>query len=248
MQTFEKLKSIKTFSCFLIDSLLNIQLYDCRDASDVSYGSAVYVITGDVLGRKNSHLVCAQFRNAPKENCSTAHCGIANLVLLMTRVEKPLTITSHKNSFGRFLHWLRKVSKLNKKYVPIREAKVQELTYSMIWRSIRSGLNTVYAISRGTLPIYLVYLLTIHQTCFKEECRLEDKFHHPHLSTFCLQLSFFGFSTNAHLFQCSTWYRQRSQYQTLLIVLIPVDERLDLVDSAINKSIWFCSLNVNAQK
>ena len=250
LRTFEKLKIIETFSYFLIDSPLNIQLYDCRDASDVSYGAALYVITRDVLGRRNSDLVCAESRNAPTENCSTPHCSIAQLI---TRAGKPLTITSHRGFFrmfsSSFLHRLREVSTLNKTCVANRKAKVQELTAAMIWRSTRTELNTADTFSRGILPMDFVDCLqwwqeydfvlhhetqlliaTIHQTCFKEEFRRMSAERSTPPSSFVKILSLFSVSQLMLIrFGDRLDIEQRSKDQTHLIVLIHVDERLELV-------------------
>lgn len=153
----DDLKDIEISRHFCFNSPKAIQLHGFCDSSDKGFGAAVYIISSDARGHRQSHLVCAKSRVSPTVYRSTARlelCGAVLLANLMKHVEEALSISISKrwSDSAIVLHWIKKSPTQLQTFVANRVNEIQELTVGMTWHHIRTHKNPADLISRGLLP------------------------------------------------------------------------------------------------
>ena len=140
----------------LIDNHQIVQLHGFCDASNIGYGTCIYVRSTDKLGNVTVRLLCAKSRVAPLKMITIPRlelCGAVLLAQLYQEIRDILDFTITKVVFWCdstiVLHWLDTPSHLLKTYVANRVGSIQEITNLHEWRHVRTADNPADAISRG---------------------------------------------------------------------------------------------------
>lgn len=163
---YEQLKEIEKieFSRRVIcsESHASIQLHAFSDASQVAYGTCVYVRSIDKDNNISVALLCAKSRVAPIKQITLPRlelCAAELMAKLVDKLQRALNIPTLQIFYWTdstiVLSWLSEPSSNWETFVGNRVALIQDLTDINSWHHIDTKQNPADLVSRGALPTKL---------------------------------------------------------------------------------------------
>jgi len=138
------------------------ELHGFCDASEVGYGSCVY-LRSIYNGQCCTQLIGSKSRVAPLTRISIPRlelCGALLLANLMEKISNAIDLTIASTYLWTdsmiVLHWLNRSSHIFKTFVANRISEIQQLTKIADWYHVSSNDNPADYLSRGLLPHELV--------------------------------------------------------------------------------------------
>jgi hypothetical protein len=142
---------------------IRLELHAFSDASEVAYGTCIYIRTFLEDGSILVNLLCAKSRVAPIKRITIPRlelCGALLSARLVSKVKSSLNIKFdkiiHWCDSEIVLHWIKMQSSNLKVFVGHRVAEIQEISDINNWFYVNTADNPADLISRGLLPSKLV--------------------------------------------------------------------------------------------
>ena len=143
----------------LIANHVSVELHGFCDASIEAYGAVIYAHSFDQTGHKQTSIICAKSRVAPKNQKTLARlelCGATLLAKLITRTRAIFSATIQDVTLWSdstiVLNWIAITPSQLSTFVGNRVAVIQDLTHQLTWKHIRGIDNPADVISRGLAP------------------------------------------------------------------------------------------------
>nr|CAI5840531.1 unnamed protein product [Callosobruchus analis] len=140
----------------LLSNYVSCQIHAFSDASQVAYGTCIYIRTTDESDNTACLLLCAKSRVAPLKSISIPRLELCAALLssrLVAKIIRGLKINPNAvflwTDSSIVLAWLNRESSELKTFVSNRVSEMQQLTSSYQWRHVRSEDNPADLISRG---------------------------------------------------------------------------------------------------
>lgn len=146
--------------CIMIDNPIKCELHGFGDASEVGYGSCVYVRSENQQGQVQVSLITSKSRVAPLKgrqslarlelNAATLNAKLTNRItnILSTPINRTILWSDSMIA----LHWLNNLPSEYETYVANRISAAQEFSVNAQWRHIPGKDNPADIISRGRNP------------------------------------------------------------------------------------------------
>lgn len=155
-QQISDIKSIHIPRHVLVKNPVNIQIHAFCDASETSYGCAIYLRSVDQNGEIKCSLLCAKSRVAPLKTVTIPRLELLGALLLSRLIAKCVKFLDIKlDSIYLYtdsqivLQWLSCEPKTWQNFVANRVSEIQTLTNVENWHYINSAQNPADIISRG---------------------------------------------------------------------------------------------------
>lgn len=160
LDTLNEIKIKRKITC---DQPKALYLHGFSDASEASYGACVYVVSRNLQGRCESHLLCAKSKVAPLKSVTIPRLELCAALILSRLISNVLNSLQLKfehiycwSDSTIVLGWIRTSPSLLKPFVNSRVAEIQSLTNSFEWRHVPTKENPADLVSRGLRPKQIV--------------------------------------------------------------------------------------------
>nr|CAI5843366.1 unnamed protein product [Callosobruchus analis] len=156
LSELSKLNNVSIPRHVLLSNYVSCQIHAFSDASQVAYGTCIYIRTTDESDNTACLLLCAKSRVAPLKSISIPRLELCAALLssrLVAKIIRGLKINPNAvflwTDSSIVLAWLNRESSELKTFVSNRVSEMQQLTSSYQWRHVRSEDNPADLISRG---------------------------------------------------------------------------------------------------
>ncbi|GFW86943.1 integrase catalytic domain-containing protein [Trichonephila clavipes] len=159
IDSLEAVNNIAIDRCIVIHRAESIELHAFSDASEIAYGSSIYLKSISALGEVKVCLVTSKSRVSPLKQISIPRlelCGEVLAAKLMKKVKEALNLQITAVHFWSDLtigiSWIHRESRELKTFVANRVSKIHQLSSRDQWHHIASEQNPADVLSRGLLP------------------------------------------------------------------------------------------------
>ncbi|XP_055623250.1 uncharacterized protein LOC129766687 [Toxorhynchites rutilus septentrionalis] len=158
-EKLEGLSELRIDRFAFISGWVSVQLHCFADASELAYGTCIYVRSVDCTGNVQVELLSSKSRVAPLKRLTIPRlelCAAKEAGMLYEKVSKSLSLDKIPAYFWSdstiVLHWLKSPPNRWKTFVPNRVSSVQTSTYGHVWKHVSGKDNPADLVSRG-MPV-----------------------------------------------------------------------------------------------